>query len=183
MEAEEGLFRRVGVEVARSRGALSSVAAPVNKGGWFSKASSILYDILHLPRLSRYLPFPSPSEVRKWAGRTTGPWRNADCSVGRVGCTRNSRPGSSCHGGTRGGWLDEQGSWEGEGKWSGGEGRSIGCGYDHTFRPCTHAHIACSTISRSHLRNSCMASRATVLSLNIYIKLPAIESFLSLVIE
>jgi hypothetical protein len=27
-------------------------------------------------------------------------------------------PGSSCHGGTRGGWLDEQGSRAGEGKWS-----------------------------------------------------------------
>lgn len=27
--------------------------------------------------------------------------------------------------GTRGGWLVEQGSREGEGKWSGGEGRNI----------------------------------------------------------
>lgn len=42
-----------------------------------------------------------------------------------VGCTRKSSPGSSCHGGTRGGWLDEQGSRSGEGKWSSREGRDI----------------------------------------------------------
>lgn len=42
-----------------------------------------------------------------------------------VGCTRKSSPGSSCHGDTRGGWLDEQGSRNGEGKWSSREGRSI----------------------------------------------------------